>query len=172
MKFKQFLAESDEMLESIKKILQEMDSEELDDFGTFLVDMFLEDLPDDEYEEEFDLEDIMEMIEALGMEFYDEILDELSDIEDDWDEDQKELDEAVSRILKSKNYNRKKRKYMSTSRSELRKTKASRRKEARKTKSQRKRYYKANKAKIASYQKSRREAIKKGKHKVKQRRSA
>ena len=56
MNFKQFLNESEELLSKIKAILDEMDSEELDDFGTYLVDMFLDDLPEDEYEEGFDKE--------------------------------------------------------------------------------------------------------------------
>lgn len=77
------------------------------------------------------------------------------------------MDEAVSRRLSISNYNRQKRKFMKTSKAELRRTKAQRKIAARVTKAKRKRYYKANKQKISSYQKSRAEAIKKGKHIVK-----
>jgi Mg2+ and Co2+ transporter CorA len=83
-----------------------------------------------------------------------------------------EMREAVSRIMKQKNKNRKKRKFMSNSKADLRKTKAKRKKDARLNKAKRKRYYRANKAKISAYQKSRSAAIKKGTHKVKKRRSA
>jgi hypothetical protein len=83
-----------------------------------------------------------------------------------------DLDEGVSRIMKQRNMNRKKRKYMSTSRAKLRRTAAQRKRANRMNKNKRKRYYRANKQKIAAYQKSRRAAIKKGKHKVKIRRSA
>lgn len=244
MKFKTFLTENEEILAKIQSILDEMDSEELDDFGTYLVDMFMDDLPEDEYDQDFTKEDVLEMIKALGYDFYDEILDELSELEDDWDEDGKtneavskykqikqvydvvmelgpnakfvdiithlgnvkdttklstkeferygdlvqmaldadvikkdkagycvNMNESVSRRMKTTNYNRKKRKFMQVSRSELRQTRSERRKKARQTRSKRKRYYRANKQKVAAYQKSRREAIKKGKHKVKKRRS-
>lgn len=171
MNFKQFLNESEELLSKIKAILDEMDSEELDDFGTYLVDMFMDDLPEDDYNDEFDKEDVIEMIKSLGLDFYDEILEELSEIEDDWDEDG-ETNEAASRRMKTSNYNRKKRKFMSNSKSDMRKTKAARKKKARQNKQKNKRYYKANKTKIAAYQKSRSAAIKKGKHKVKQRRQS
>jgi len=83
-----------------------------------------------------------------------------------------QMNEAVSRFMKARNMNKKKRKFMSTSKAELRRTKAQRRRDARKNKAKARRYYKANKAKIAKYQKSRSDAIKKGKHKVKKRRNA
>jgi hypothetical protein len=83
-----------------------------------------------------------------------------------------DLDEGISRIMKTKNMNKKKRKFMATSKAELRKTKVKRKQAARKNKAKAKRYYKANKKKIAAYQKSRAAAIKKGKHKVKMRRKA
>lgn len=176
-KFKKFILENEDKLSQIRDILTGMYAEEIDDFGAYLLDAFFDDLPDDEYEYEITLEDVMEMIKELGIDFYDEILHELSEIgedeyEEEDDEEDEEMDEAVSRLLRTKNYNKKKRNYMSTSKAELRRTKSQRKKDARKTKSQRKRYYKANKQKIAAYQKSRREAIKKGKHKPKERRSS
>jgi len=87
-------------------------------------------------------------------------------------EDIEDLEEAVSRRMKAQNRNRKKRKFMQTSRAELRRTKQKRKIQARKTKQSRKRYYRANKNKIKNYQKSRADAIKKGTHKVKVRRKA
>jgi Mg2+ and Co2+ transporter CorA len=83
-----------------------------------------------------------------------------------------EMLEAVSRIMKGTNKNRKKRKFMKNSKADLRKTKTKRKQDARKSRAKRKRYYRANKAKISAYQKSRAAAIKKGTHKVKKRRSA
>jgi hypothetical protein len=87
-------------------------------------------------------------------------------------EDIEDLEEAVSRRMKAQNRNRKKRKFMQTSRAELRRTKQKRKIQARKSKQSRKRYYRANKNKIKNYQKSRADAIKKGTHKVKVRRKA
>jgi len=104
----------------------------------------------------------MEIINELGPEFYDDILAELEYYEED-----DELEEGVSRRMKTKSFNRKNRKYMSKTKSNLRKEKAKRRKENRKSKAKRKRYYKINKKKISAYQKSRNTAIKKGKHKTK-----
>lgn len=172
MKFKQFLTENKELLGKIQEVLDEMSSEELDEFGLYLADTFLDDLPEDEYEDAFTKEDILEMLDALGVNLYDEILDELSVIRDSESGESEEMDEAVSRRMKSSDYQRKKRKYMQVSKSELRRTKAKRKIAARKSKAKRKRYYKANKQKIAKYQQSRAEAIKKGKHKPKQRRAS
>lgn len=83
-----------------------------------------------------------------------------------------EMLEAMSRRMKPKNMNRRKRKFMKNTKAIMRRTKASRKKAARQNKAKRKRYYRANKAKIKAYQKSRSAAIKKGKHKVKVRKSA
>lgn len=166
MSFKQFIAESEEQLKRIHDIVDEMDEDEISEFGEALYYEFFD---DDETEEDnyeiFNIEDVKLMVSELGENFYDDIIDLLSEIEDD-------LEEGVSRIMKQKNMNRKKRKFMSLSKAKLRQQTASRKKKNRTTKSSRKRYYRANKQKIAAYQKSRRQAIKKGKHKVKMRRSA
>lgn len=170
MKFKEFLNESEELKTKINAILDDMSSEEIDEFGLYLADSFLDDLPEEEYEDTFTKEEVQEMIELLGVNFYDEILDELDEISDS-DENDEELDEAVSRIIKNSSLNKKKRKFMSTSKAQLRRTKVKRKQDARKNKSKKKRYYKANKVKLAAYQKSRATAIKKGKHNVKKRRA-
>ena len=158
--FKKFLNEDDELLNQILDMLLELSEDEIDDFGYFLYTEFFEDDPtDDEEDEPFDLNDVIEMIKVLGPDMYEYIIDMLEE-----DEIEDEIEEAVSRMMKSKNMNRKKRKFMRLSKAALRRTKAIRKRKARKTMSKRKRYYRANKVKIASYQKSRAKAIKKGKH--------
>lgn len=169
MSLTQFIKESEENLEKIMNIVQDMDEEELDEFGAALYYEFFDDeeSEEDDYDS-FSLEDVESMIKELGSNFYEDILDLLSEIDDE----EEDLEEGVSRIMKQKNMNRKKRKFMSLSKAKLRQQAASRKKKNRSTKASRKRYYRANKQKIAAYQKSRRAAIKKGKHKVKMRRSA
>lgn len=177
--FKEFLSESSECCEydeettdlkmQIEIELSELSDEELDEFGSVLHGEFFDE--DDGFEDDvYTREDIDVMIAELGEEFFEDILDMLEEIEDE--EMDEEMDEAVSRRMKSQNRNRKKRKFMQTSRAELRRTKQKRKIQARKTKQARKRYYRANKNKIKNYQKSRAEAIKKGTHKVKVRRKA
>lgn len=173
--FKEFLSEINEGCEcdeettelkmQIEIELSELSDEELDEFGSVLHGEFFDE-DDDFGDDVYTREDIDVMIAELGEEFFEDILDMLEEIEDE------ELDEAVSRRMKSQNRNRKKRKFMQTSRAELRRTKQKRKIQARKTKQARKRYYRANKNKIKNYQKSRAEAIKKGTHKVKVRRKA
>lgn len=245
----QFIKESEENLEKIMNIIQDMDEEELDEFGAALYYEFFDDeeSEEDDYDS-FGLEDVESMIKELGSNFYEDVLDLLDEVEDDEELDESskmsdikqdkktgeyfvkntnitfwapnsyggtigkdgkkywsikvdneevhtikggdnsqenvfdyvldlangkiKLNEAVSRIMKQKNMNRKKRKFMSLSKAKLRQSAAARKKKNRMTKAARKRYYRANKQKIAAYQKSRRSAIKKGKHKVKLRRSA
>lgn len=178
--FKEFLSESSEGCEydeettdlkmQIEIELSELSDEELDEFGSVLHGEFFD---EDDFEDDvYTREDIEVMIAELGEEFFEDILDMLEEIEIEDEEMDEEMDEAVSRRMKSQNRNRKKRKFMQTSRAELRRTKQKRKIQARKTKQARKRYYRANKNKIKNYQKSRAEAIKKGTHKVKVRRKA
>lgn len=169
--FSKYLKENEEQLALINDILVDMDEEEIDEFGYVLyVEFFEEDdiesLEDDDFSF-FSIEDVQEMITILGSDMYDYILDLL-----DEESEEDEMDEAVSRRMKTSNMNRKKRKFMSNTKADLRKTKAVRKKAARLSRADRKRYYRANKKKIISYQKSRGDAIKKGKHKVKLRRNA
>lgn len=175
MGFKEFLRENEDMFNAIKNALAEMSEEEIDMFGSYLADEFFDDMGEEYSDELYSIDDVMEMITILGPDMYDEILFELSfdedeEMDDDEDYEDEEMDEAVSRRLSISNYNRQKRKFMKTSKAELRRTKAQRKIAARVTKAKRKRYYKANKQKISSYQKSRAEAIQKGKHIVKLRR--
>lgn len=157
-------------MSEIESLLSDMDDDEIDEFGYVLYTEFFDEEDQDEYEDFFTIDDVKEMINELGEDFYEEILDMLQiEVSDTTDPD---LNEVVSRIMKQRNMNRKLRKYMSTSSAKLRQQKAARKKAARQNKASRKRYYRANKAKIAAYQKSRREAIKKGKHKVKLRRKS
>lgn len=166
--FKKFLMEEDETLQQIYAILEELSEEEIDEFGFVLYYEFFDDEDTDEDDYDFfELDDIKEMINSLGPEFYDEILYLLE--EDDEDDD---LEEGVSRAMKAKNMNRKKRKFMVKSKAIMKRTKVKRKQLARKDKAKRKRYYRANKKKLASYQRSRAKAIKKGKHFSKLRRSA
>jgi len=183
--FKKFLNESEETLVLINSILNGMHAEEIDDLGYVLYkDFFAEDEEDLDDLDLFTIDDVNEMIEDLGSEMYDAILDMLSVIDDDHEvpvsheqspgnvEESEDLDEAVSRRMKVGQMNRKKRKFMKNTKADMRKTKAQRKKKARQDRTKRKRHYRANKQKIASYQKSRSVAIKKGKHKTKLRRTA
>lgn len=195
-KFKDFLSEqseddivvdldtlsSVELLKIINDELSQMDEEEINLFGYVLYNEFFDDeeTAEDDYED-FTLEDVQAMIAELGAEFYADIADlllpdEESDDEesDDEEEDDEEedIDEAVGRIMKRKNMNRKKRKFFKKTKAELRKGLAARRKANRLNKAKRKKYFRVNKKRIAMYQKSRATAIKKGRHIKKVRRGA
>lgn len=170
--FKQYLRENEDLLQKINDELAEMDEDEIDEFGYVLyAEFFDEDEPTEEMDF-FSIEDIQDMIAELGPDFYEDILDMIEDEDEDEDEEDEEMDEGVSRMMKAGNKNRKKRKFMSKSAAELRRTKAARKKDNRANRAERKKYYRANKAKIAAYQKSRASAIAKGSHKVKLRRKA
>jgi hypothetical protein len=175
-KFMNFLNEED--LTKINAILDELSSEEIVDFGNYIYDEFFGDDDDDEdfddLDGEFTLEDIQNMIAELGEEMWPEILDLLSDDMEDLEDlyDTEDFSEGVSRRLKVKNMNRKKRKFMKKSHAKLRKSKAQRKRVNRSTKAKRKRNYRKNKKKIQQYAKSRTVAISKGKHKVKLRKKA
>jgi len=165
MSFKQFLKESEDNLIKIKAILSEMSADEIDEFGVYLYEEFF-DMDESEDLDQFEISDVETMIKLLGETFYNQILDML-----DEDDETYEMEEGASRVMKASNLNKKKRKFMGNSKADLRKTKAQRKKDARMNKSKTKRYYKANKTKIAAYQKSRSDAIKKGKHNVKLRKT-
>lgn len=165
--FKEYLNENKAQLEKIHSILDELDENEANEFGEFLYYEFLEDDLEEDDLDFFDNDDIRMMIDELGESFYSDILQFL-----ELDGEDEEMEEAVSRILKTGNKNRKKRKFMKNTKADLRKTASKRKKSNRASKADRKRYYRANKNKISAYQKSRGAAIKKGSHKVKKRRSA
>lgn len=172
--FKTYLQENEDKLQQICDILDGLSEEEIDELGYVLYSEFFDADEEFEEEDEFEIDDVKDMVQALGAEFYDDILDllEPEDLDLDDTEDLENVEEGVGRRMLTKNFNRKKRKFMATSKAQLRRTKVKRKQDARKTKAARKRYYRANKVKIAAYQKSRAAAIKKGKHKVKVRRAA
>lgn len=191
--FYKFLAEAsqntDELSKEVIAMLDELEPDEIDALGFYLDDQFFagsdseDDLDlsdaDEDYQDEYSRQDVEEMIKALidfDADFADEledIIDGELDLDDDDDLTDGELDESgPSRIMKKRNMNKKKRKYMSKSQADLRREKAERKKKNRQNKSKNKRYYRANKKKIQSYQKSRNSAIKKGKHNTKIRRKS
>ena len=166
--FKDFLNENESLLQDIYAVLDELGLDEIAEFGEFLYNEFFDgdwDYSDEESEDaDFCIDEVKEMIAELGPDMYSDILDLLQPDELDLDDD---LDEAVSRRMKTSDMNKNKRKYMNLSKSKYRQGKAERKKAARKNKAAAKRYYRANKKKIQAYQKSRSAAIKSGKHKVK-----
>ena len=191
--FKNFLLEeenvepeltSGELLQLINDELADMDEDEIFAFAYALYYAFFDDEenPEDDYVD-FNIDDVNEMIAALGEEFYVDILDLLlpDDTADDFDwseiglddeETPEDTNEAVSRVMRRKNFNRKKRKFFKKSKAELRRGFSARRRANRKNQAKRKRFYRVNKKRIASYQKSRSNAIRKGRHFSKVRRGA
>jgi len=184
--FKAFLNEDEDLLKMINHELLELDADEVDMLGHVIFDEFFDE--DNETSDDFfTIDDVNDMVLKLDASVYPYILDLLDVVEDpdetpvsqqqspDVNEDElseAELDEAVSRRMTNKTFNRSKRKFMTNSKADLRKTKAQRKKANRENRSKRKRYFNANKVKISSYQKSRSAAINKGKHKIKIRRKA
>lgn len=184
----ELILESDEVVldanglfNEIQNLLDHMSDDEVDEFGAFLAVEFF-DTPEEDIEEVyFDINNVVEMIKELGEESYGFILELLlpDDFEASDDSDYTEieydlgdLEEAVGRVLKTSNINRKKRKFFKKTAAVLRREKAARMKQNRLTKASRKAYRRVNAAKLKAYQKSRKTFIKKGAHKVKIRRKA
>jgi hypothetical protein len=192
-KFKDFLKESDEetidldtlspeaLLQVINDELADMNEDEIYAFAYVLYYEFFdeEESLEDDYTD-FTIEDVQTMIAELGPDYYIDILDLLLPDENedgfDWDsiemDDEGEANEAVGRIMKRKNFNRKKRKFFKKTKADLRKGLSARRKANRLNKAKRKKYFRVNKKRIQAYQKSRSTAIKKGRHMKKVRRGA
>ena len=185
IKFKQFLNEEkeNEAKKKIFEIVDAMTSDEKFEFGYWLQDTFFtdeegEDIDVDDIEDEFDIvhfstEFIKEMIDELPSEIYPDLLADLEETEEEYEDEEdyeddedyeSEMDESVSRIMKVQNVNRKKRKFMTKSKAQLRREVSKRKKENRLNMSKRRRYYKANKQKILNYQKSRKGFMEKGSH--------
>lgn len=126
-------------------------------------------------EEGYNSEDIFELLdfEESDLHLSDEevnyIFDEMYLVLDILDQEGFELDEAAGRFT-SKNYNRKKRKFMKKSVSVLNREKVKRKQANRQNKAKRKQYYRQNKPKIKRYGQQYRKAVKAGKHKKKIRR--
>jgi hypothetical protein len=191
----EFEMNSDDLLKEIQNILELMSDDEIDEFGAFLsVDFF--ETPEEDIENiYFDLVTVLHMIDELAEEYgndteiYEIILDLLlpedfmssADYTDDgsYEEEYEEdlgledgVNEGVTRIMKVKKLNRKKRKFFTKSAASLRKERAVRIKKNRLNRADRKAYQRINKAKIKGYQKSRATFMKKGRHFKKIRRKA
>ena len=174
-----------EIFVEIENILDNMSEDEIDELGAFLSVEFF-DITEEEIEDEyFDKKVVVNMIKELGEDSYGFILDLLlpedfessADYTDDgnYEEEIEEdlgLEEGVSRIMKAKNRNLKKRKFFKKSAATLRKERADRLKKNRINRAARKGYQRINKEKLASYQKSRAKFMKKGKHFAKIRKQA
>lgn len=177
-KFKEFLTESSQevqLQESVKEdiisILSTMNDTEINDFGEFMYDEIFN-MDEDEYvtADDFTLEEIIEVLGTLDSDDLDYIYYMLTD------EDEDEIDlsphtannanisEAMARVMKAKNRNKKKRKKFQSTKAEFRRGKAARKKEARMDKVQRKKHYRQNKMRIKKYQASYKSAVKSGKH--------
>ena len=181
---------SDSLMIEIKNILDGLSEDEVDEFGAFLSVEFFETSEDDIDELFFDVDNVIEMIKELGSEaesedekeeIYSFILDLLlpEDFENskylDYDNEpeyEEDMSEGVSRVMKAKNLNRKKRKFFQKSAATLRKERAKRVKKNRENRASRRAYTRVNKAKLKAYQKSRATFMKKGKHFKKIRRQA
>ena len=181
---------SDSLMIEIKNILDGLSEDEVDEFGAFLSVEFFETSEDDIDELFFDVDNVIEMVKELGSEaesedekeeIYSFILDLLlpEDFENskylDYDNEpeyEEDMSEGVSRVMKAKNLNRKKRKFFQKSAATLRKERAKRVKKNRENRASRRAYTRVNKAKLKAYQKSRATFMKKGKHFKKIRRQA
>ena len=181
---------SDSLMIEIKNILDGLSEDEVDEFGAFLSVEFFETSEDEIDELFFDVDNVIEMITELGSEaesedekeeIYSFILDLLlpEDFENskylDYDNEpeyEEDMSEGVSRVMKAKNLNRKKRKFFQKSAATLRKERAKRVKKNRENRASRRAYTRVNKAKLKAYQKSRATFMKKGKHFKKIRRQA
>lgn len=181
---------SDSLMIEIKNILDGLSEDEVDEFGAFLSVEFFETSEDEIDELFFDVDNVIEMIKELGSEadtedekeeIYSFILDLLlpEDFENskylDYDNEpeyEEDISEGVSRVMKAKNLNRKKRKFFQKSAATLRKERAKRVKKNRENRASRRAYTRVNKAKLKAYQKSRATFMKKGKHFKKIRRQA
>ena len=181
---------SDSLMIEIKNILDDLSEDEVDEFGAFLSVEFFETSEDDIDELFFDVDNVIEMITELGSEaesedekeeIYSFILDLLlpEDFENskylDYDNEpeyEEDMSEGVSRVMKAKNLNRKKRKFFQKSAATLRKERVKRVKKNRENRASRRAYTRVNKAKLKAYQKSRATFMKKGKHFKKIRRQA
>ena len=189
-KFSEFLKESEydelspERRQELDELFMELSDEEIDHLGQILFSYFSDEDEDfEDLEAEFDLDDLNDMINAIGSDSYiaiDTILntefDELEDIFNEIDsiievdfEISESIVEAIAKRMKVKDMN-KSRKFMAITKAKLRAGKANRRVQLRKTKHKRRAMYRKNKRRIKAYQKSRATAIKSGKHTVKRRR--
>ena len=173
------------LLLEIRNLLEGMTEDEVDEFGAFLSIEFFETSEDDLEDVYFDVDNVLDMVEELGEESYSFILDlllpedftasdelDFDDYDDYEDEEEAEVSEGVSRVMKAKRRNMKKRKFFQKSAATLRKERAVRMKANRMNRASRKAYTRVNKAKLAYYKKSRAKFMRKGKHFAKIRRQS
>lgn len=86
--FKKFLKENEEALAEINTALNDMDADEIDLLGHVLYTSFFSDEEESENDDDFfSIDDVIEMIDQLGADFYEDILDLVSIADEDEDED-------------------------------------------------------------------------------------
>lgn len=158
----------EDIISLIKDELDSMDAEELQLAGDYIYDEYLvfepgEEEPelDSNYEEtdfegDYTVDELVEIIDLLDDESLEDLLIDLSDEE--------HIDETVATRMNVGNLNRKRRKFMSNSVSDLRKTSAARKRYNNAHRAQRKAYYRANKTRISKYQHDYRQKVAKHKH--------
>lgn len=171
-------------IDDLVALVDYLDDEEARELHKTLVDVFVD--PDEKlstvptYSEPDDIIDILNDIDDYARQDGDELFINLialilTDIYDSYFEDitpevLKEslrsgiLLEKVSIRMSKKNLNKKRNKFFSKTKNDLRVTAAQRRKDARIKKADRKRYYRMNRINIRKYQKSRHQNVASGKH--------
>ena len=179
--------------DTLKQILCnvcELSDDEIDAFGFYLHSNFF-DSNEEEYEYYY-LTDVLLMLGELDSDLYPAILGELSFDPDDETLPSQETDdeinskiapepedvgtgditEAVTAVMRTRNYNHNRRKFMQNSIAFMRRTATIRKRENRIEGPKRRREYRMNKNRKLKYNKSRLHAIQTGKHFVKKRRKA
>lgn len=169
--FKDFCMNEDvSFLSKIKIELDTMDPYEIDDFGNFLYDeVFYDDSEDDveiddvvdsdsETYELIDKSEIIDLLTDMDEEVLELIYNDLIYAEDD------ESDELTEKVSKKLHTNKKKRKFMGKSRTDLRKETTVRKRLNRMNKMDRKAYYKRNRVNILAYSRDYYKKLKAGKH--------
>lgn len=154
-------------------VTNELNDEEIDEFGVWLYNNYFDDNDDDCFE--FTADDINQMLDILAktnnaFNILDDIIGSLTLDEFDDDSINEMFLESVTPYMKASNRNLRKRKFMANSKMYMLRTKQKRKRENLLTKPKRHREYLTNKAKIKNYQASRNTAIKKHLHIVKLRR--
>lgn len=172
-KFSAFLLESDDLLANIKTELATMSPNEVDDFGNYLYDAYLDGFEDEEIEaveldndpsddetyEMFTVDEIMDILSSFPVEMLSDVYDDLSYSEDDFEEG-----EIVEMVHKKAHSNKNRRKFMGKDKSDLRRERTVRKLHNRMTKSERRLYYKKNRVNILAYHRDYYRKVKAGKH--------
>lgn len=162
-----FLSEGDDFLSKIKAELSSMDKYEVDDFGNYLYDEYVyDDALEYDVADDTEIGDDTEKYELIDI---DEIMDIISDMDsemlsmiyDDLTYEDEDITEKVTRKL---HINKNRRKFMTKTRTDLRKEQTVRRRENRMSKQERRAYYKKNRANILAYSRDYYLKNKAGKH--------